>query len=285
MRYTTTLIALLAHAALALAQEALPLSRVSSLQWGLGTLAGGTPSLFQEDLTALAPGSMLLQQDLSDHTFHWDNDGYADGLFEMSLGLRVFPGAGPRAPEFRIGVLYSQVDLEATFSRHTAIPYDTLTSAQTGQQFIVDSVSTSTYDIRYSAERFGVHGALVWSRPARWSLYAGIGVMGGATLNARTEVRHEVVNEVEHLGYDDPYPTRDRYVEPQRELHRNRSGWWAGGYVPFGVDFRLGRSHLFWSRIHLCYEVRPMFMVQGVPEIGSVTTFHVAPIFLLRTTF
>ncbi|HEY0978411.1 MAG TPA: hypothetical protein VGE21_13140 [Flavobacteriales bacterium] len=285
MRNPTTLLALLALAAPGRAQEAAPPSRVSSLQWGLGTLAGGTPALFQEDLASLAPRSILLQQDLSDHTFHADHYGYADGLFEMSLGLRVFPGIGARAPELRVGVLYSRTGLEAAFARHTAVPYDTLTSAQTGQQFIVDSVSTSTYDIRYSAERFGVHAALVWSRPARWSLYAGIGVMGGATLNARTEVRHEVVNEVEHLGHDDPYPTRDRYVEPQRELHRNRSGWWTGGYVPLGVDFRLGRSHVFWSRIHLCYEVRPMLMVQGIPEIGSVTTFHVAPILLLRTTF
>lgn len=70
-------------------------------------------------------------------------------------------------------------------------PYDTLVSASTGQEYLVDSVHGSTYFISTKAERIGLDVSMVWSYIGRWSLYAGVGVMGGPSVNARTYVQLE----------------------------------------------------------------------------------------------
>lgn len=258
--------------------------RVGSTYIGGGAFFTGEQPLFRQDLALLAPGSSLLAVDLSDHAF--SNEAYTEGagLFQAGIAVLPFRKADHPGPELRIGFLYAGRGYRhAILQRTERAPYDTLTSSQTGEQVFVDSVHTSTYWIDHSSERFGLDASLVWTTTGRWSVFGGAGFCGGALLNARTEVYHTRMDGVE--GAPGPYVSPDHgraYANSGTESFRNGDGWWLALYAPLGVDFRIARKGEFWSRMHLRYELRPQLAMEGLPELGSTTSFGSQMIFGAR---
>lgn len=242
--------------------------------------------LFSNDMGVLAPGSRLLDRDLSGHKFTNDRYESGTGSFEASIGLHPFKGSGARGPELRLGVIHAGlVNQSAVLQRTTRQPYDTLTSSQTGEQTFVDSVHRDQVLLDHSAERFGVNASLIWRTQGRWSLYGGVGLAGGPVLNARTQVRARVKGGVEpneptegdaYYGFDGFWGNDDV------ETFRNGTGWWVSTYLPLGLDFQLARTGTFFSRLHVYYELRPQMVFQGSPELGSSTAFGVQTLFGLR---
>lgn len=267
------------------AQDATPVRRWGSVHIGGGGFVSVDPFFGRGDMGRFAFGSELLGRDLSDHTFTGERWVSGEGSFD--LGISFFPctKSGRNGPELRIGVIYgSGPSLGGTLSRTTHTPYDTLTSSQTGEQTVIDSVNSSEYRMRYSAERLGVNGSLVWRRPGRWSLYGGAGLMGGVLMNAHSTITHEVD------AYTDggsSYPRRGGDhefddVPEERESFSNGTGWWLGAYVPLGLDWRAATVSAFWSRVHFCYELRPQLIVQNIPELPSATGVGMQALFLAR---
>ncbi len=240
--------------------------------------------LFSNDIRLLAPGSRLLDRDLSDHKFTNDRYEVGTGSFEASIGLRPFRRADKMGPELRVGVIYAGlVDQSAALRRTTRMSYDTLTSSQTGVQTFVDSVFRDNIRLRHSAERIGVSASLIWRTQGRWSLYGGVGVAGGPTLNARSEVRSDETRstEIRDFTQGEVYGS-DFNASDDVELFRNGNGWWLATYLPIGLDFQLARTGTFFSRLHLFYEIRPQMVFQGSPELGSNSAFGMQTVFGLR---
>lgn len=267
------------------AQDAASVRRLGSVYIGGGGFAGADPFFGRGDLARFTPGSDLLGRDLTDHTF--DKDGWlsGEGSFDLALGFFPCVKAGRNGPELRLGMIYgSGPSLGGRLSRTTYTPYDTLTSSQTGQQTVIDSVNRSEYRVRYASERLGLNGSLIWRRPGRWSLYGGAGIMGGVLMNAQTTVTHEV-DVYTDGGYSYPWSNGDHdfdHVPEERESFRNGTGWWLGAYVPLGLDWRAATVSPFWSRVHFCYELRPQIIMQNIPELPTATGAGMQALFLAR---
>lgn len=262
-----------------------------SSRWGAVYVAGGAylvagQPLFRGDLDKFAPGSVLLAQDLDDHTFSNDRFYSGSGSFEISLGLYPCLRQGHQGPELRVGVIYGgEVAQSAFLQRTIRTPYDTLTSSQTGEQVFIDSVHQSNYVVRRSAERFGLNASMIWRTQARWSFFGGAGLAGGLCMNALTSVEHDVIEGVDGPGvnYGTDHHSHTYYgTTVDEELFRNGTGGWLALYTPIGLDFQLARRSTFWNRLHLYYELRPQFMVQGSPELGTYTTLGMQSLFGAR---
>ncbi|HRH69436.1 MAG TPA: hypothetical protein PLB89_08030 [Flavobacteriales bacterium] len=260
-------------------------------RWGSVYVAGGTyfvagQPLFRGDLEKLAPGSVLLAQDLSDHNFSNDRYYSGTGSFEISLGFLPWQREGKPGPELRLGVIYAgSIPQNALLQRTTRTPYDTLTSSQTGEQFFVDSMHQSSYWIEHSAERFGLNASLIWRTQARWSFFGGCGLAGGPAMNAGTYVRHTLVDRIDGPGANyegGQYSQGYSAYTNGTEFFRNGTGWWLSMYTPIGLDFQIARYNAFWNRLHLYYEVRPQLLVQNSPELGTYTDFGIQSLFGAR---
>ena len=258
-----------------------------SVYIGGGAFFSGGQSLIRNDIVKLAPGSTLLAVDLSDHSF--SNNTYVEGtgLFDMAISLHPWQKDAGHGPELRLGLLYGGRAYQgAQFYRIDRTPYDTLTSNQTGEQYFVDSVNSSTYWINSSSERFGLNSSLLWRTSGRWSIYGGVGIAGGLLVNARTEVWHDLYSGVS--GQVDQYANAPYGYGPSHgyaatgENFRNGTGWWLAFYTPVGLDFQIARTSPFWSRVHLFTEVRPQVAFQGSPELGTSTGFGVQSVFGVR---
>ena len=261
-------------------------SRLGSIYIAGGGFMAADQPLFRGDLARLAPGSPLSEEDLTDHKF--GNDRYYDGtgVFEVSLSILPFWTTDRSGPEVRLGLTYAGVMSQGAWLQKTErTPYDTLTSSQTGEQFFMDSVKRSTYWVDRYAERFGVNASLIWRTQGRWSLFGGVGFVGGPVLNARTDVSKAVHEGVESAttngsgGYDHSgaFGRNDA-----QESFRNGTGWWFAGQIPLGLDFQIARRGSFWSQLHLYYELRPQLLLQNAPELGTYSSFSIQSLFGVR---
>lgn len=272
-------------AAASCAQETPAVRRLGSVYVGGGGSLGMDPFFSRSDIPSFTRGSKLLDRDLSDHVFFFDGPTMGEGI--VDLAISVFPcGSADRVgPELRVGVIYgSGPSFGGVLTRTTYTPYDTLTSAQTGEQVFVDSVNRSVYLLEYKAERLGLHGSLIWRRQGRWSLYGGVGLMGGVIMNARSYVRHDVYAYTENdMSRPWGYANGAAYDEREEtEAFRNDTGWWLGAELPLGLDWRAATVSPFWSRIHFCYEVRPQLTLQNIPELQPSTGVGVQALFVTR---
>lgn len=267
----------------ATAQEPVP---PNTTLWGSAYFMGGGASmdhgsLFRADLDALAPGSKLLQADLSDHIrsqSHGIDEG-GSSSFAALVGIHPFRGQAGPGPELRLGLFHSQGRSPILgYLRERSFPYDTMTSSATGSHFVVDSTSWSRYSMWYRAERFGLDGSLVFrtNDDRRWNLYGGAGIGIGITLNARTMVRHK-----SGWAIDAPYAMHEEHLE--KEEFRNENGLWFSGSLPMGVGFRLARRGDLLRRLDLFLEWRPQLLYRSGDELGARMQFGRTWLFGLRT--
>ena len=185
-----------------------------------------------------------------------------------------------------MGVTYAGFMSQGAWLQRTErTPYDTLTSNQTGEQVFVDSVKRSTYWVDHYGERFGLNASLIWRTQGRWSLFGGVGSVGGLILNSRTDVSKAVYEGVENAttngttGYEH---TGAFGRNDAQESFRNGTGWWFAGQIPLGLDFQISRGGSFWNRVHLYYELRPQLLLQHTPELGTYSSFSLQSLFGAR---
>jgi opacity protein-like surface antigen len=284
-RVALTLAVLCAGAAATIAQESVP-SRLGSVYVAGGAFMAADQPIFRGDLAKLAPGSPLLAHDLADHQFM--NERYHTGtpVFDVSIGILPFRTAERMGPELRLGLTYAgAMSNGAWLERTVRTPYDTLTSSQTGQQIFVDSVERSTYWIDHSAERLGINASLIWRTQGRWSLFGGVGVVGGVVMNSRTDVSKTVWTGVEGpmTNWYSAYGVPAAFGRNSPlESYRNGTGWWCAGQIPFGIDLQIARNNAFWNKMHLFYELRPQLLLQHLPELGTYSAFSLQSLIGVR---
>lgn len=240
---------------------------VHSVSMGFGANGIGQSALLRSDVFQLIP---LDPESLADYTLDSREVQQETFSFGVSIGLLPFRKEVRRGPELRLGFIHAGWnERQANLRRTVRTPYDTLVSVATGEQFLLDSVRGSAYYIVTKAERIGLDASLVWSTTARWSLYGGVGVMGGPSINARTYVEIEQYEGVAAAGgHYASYP-QGASRNSEKETIKGGTGWWCAAYVPLGLDFTLSREHAFWKQMHLYYEMRPQLVVQGSPELDN----------------
>ena len=225
------------------------------------------------DFRKLAPQSDILKDDLSDFSQSGGTTFTGNTALSISLGIQFKDNEQSRLkanPLLRLGLTYlSGSSLTSNYFKSGRFPIDTLVSTSTGEVFYVDSVSSESYNMEYISDQIRLDAALIWrtNPSARWSLYGGVGLAAGISLNARTEIYYN------NFLYDDDFHgsgyTRDGSFRSERIENDLNFGFMT--YIPLGVDFRLGKEKEFWKRTHLFYELSPGINFTVVPELRTIT--------------
>lgn len=226
------------------------------------------------DFQTLAPGSSILQQDLSSYQTYpqmfFNLPGQSQSL-SVGLGLGKMPNA-----TLRLGLMHtSQNNALATGGSYTeTFRVDTLTSSQSGEQYFVDSFSTHSFNANYAQEQLRIDASLLFRYNAdkRWSFFGGIGANFGLSYNAATTVHHRVSPYGDGFGYG---MFNDIFMgsgaNHEQEVFENKGGFGLGVYAPLGIDFQIGKKREFWKPMHLYMELRPGFNINQIAGLG--TTF------------
>ncbi len=223
----------------------------------------------------LVPKSELLAIDLSDHMYdnRRDRDFARSELFAASISLRM-GGAGRVARSgtyLRAGFAFQHhAGNDLQLRKETRIPFDTLTSAQTGTSTYIDSLTISTYDLAHDYSQLAVDASVIFMKeyPKRWTLYGGGGVQVGFAFDGSARISHRSERTTDpRITSPTTSSGSERELDTEEEEFRTKDDLCFALYVPLGVTYRLGKKRAFWRALNLCYEMRPSFALGGVPEL------------------
>lgn len=286
----TALLALLMVPFAAMAQPA-DSTRTPAVAYGQAAIGvfGSTFTPFSiAELRGLTEGSRILGQDLGGHQEQLLMQAYGSVSIAMDLGIvlgrRVVNGQR-RGPELRLGYTFVPgVTTSTSWSRTDRAAYDTLTSVVTGQAYAVDSVRTSTITSGFQASLLAFDASLLFRtrNTNRVTFFGGIGVLGGAAFNSEVTVEERIDRTLESASGHGELAYQELTDETRRERFAQGDGAWYGGYIPLGIDLRLGRERGFWHMVHLYHELRPMVTFWDVPGVGVRSGVGMQGLFGLR---
>jgi hypothetical protein len=267
------------------AQDEVKSIRISEFHFqnGIGFNSGQHFGL--ADYKILAPSSELLTNDFS--TFQGNeyfifNGPTSSSYQTIQLGLTFKSNPNPL---WRIGISHICLgDISKGFSKSTIVPYDTLTSSQTGQQYFLDSTYSENYNTRYSAQQLRLETSLIYrTDPSkRWSVYTGLGASFGISYNAQTVIEYTSYNNASTMN---EYYTTTEQGKNIVEYFQNKMNFSTAIFIPMGVDFRMGKNREFWKRLHLYYEMKPSITYTAIPELKRITTVNLINSFGIKVTF
>ncbi|WP_159038376.1 hypothetical protein [Brumimicrobium mesophilum] len=284
---------------LTIGQEKLetPIKRITvhDIYISTGTINNRVARGTYDDFKALAPQSDLLNQ--GEFNFS-QSGGYSyngNSTIAIMLGLKFSDKEKSNYklnPVLRLGFNYSNgTNLSTGGYKETREPFDTLISSQTGQATYIDSVFTENYGANYSTDQLSIVGSLIFSTDpeARWSLYSGIGIAAGISLNSNTHIYYSTDRYQETLfdnsngsGYGNSYGSS---TETEHETITNKTSFGGMAYIPLGIDFRIANRSEFWKRVHVFYEIKPGLGFTSIPELNTIVNTNFQQGFGLRVTF
>jgi hypothetical protein len=235
------------------------------------------------DFKTLAPQSVLLKDDMTNFSSYGGYGISGNSMFSVMVGLQFADKQKSKYlsnPLLKLGISYfSGSTLSGGTYKTTRTPYDTLTSAQTGNTIYIDSLNSQNYSMNYYSEQLRIDGSLIYrtNPEARWSLYAGIGITAGLSINAQTSIFYNN-NGRKETRFEDGYTYSAYYNtsdNDKNETFKNKANFGASAYIPMGIDFRIGKKREFWKRTHLYYDLRPGLNVTSIPELQSFTSVNV----------
>ena len=264
-----TLIAALVLSTAAFSQKI----KITELHISSGSGSTGIQDGTLSDFAKLAPNSAILGMDLSQLTpysfMYYNGFGMNSGSNSTSLQLGLQCAKMPKIT-FRVGLTHVSNFglLSARGSFYESAPYDTLTSSQTGQQTFLDSSYSKSYHMNYSNQQIRLDGAMIFRMfpEKRWSLHTGLGASIGMSYRANTDIRYW---ETSSVNYD--YQGSGNYGSGtgMNESFKNKNSLGASLYIPFGVDFCIGKKREFWMPFHLYIESRPSLNINSINGIGA----------------
>jgi len=194
-------------------------------------------------------------------------------------------------PLLRLGVSYfSGTSLTGSFYKEDRKTCDTLTSTQTGRTVYLDSVTTKSYSMNYSSEQLWFDGSLIFrtNPKARWSLFAGIGITAGFSINANTEIYYSKSDWIAARHPDGNhlflYFSAGSY-DSKEEKYRNKNNFSASTFIPLGINYRIKKNGEFLKPIYLFYELRPGIYITSIPELRTITNANIQHWFGLRVSW
>ncbi len=236
------------------------------------------------DFKLLFPESVLLNNDMTDFSQTSSFSYTSNNMFSALLGFQFRDkqkSIYKTNPLLRLGISYfSGTTLQGGLSKTNRKPYDTLMSTQTGQAVYIDSVVIQQYSMNSSSQQLRFDGSLIFrtNPEARWSIYGGIGITAGLSINSstdiyyakyeRTDTRYPNSIALYSYGYSSSYNSK-------AENFRNRTIFGGSAYIPMGIDFRIGKLGELWKRTHLFYELRPSLNITSIPELRTITNTNI----------
>lgn len=225
----------------------------------------------------MAPSSILLKEDLSDYSSYPTNEWEAHQYFGLMVGF--IPGKKNReskkySPLIRLGISFESADyFDIYFSKSSSSRYDTLYNSQGQAVYYRDSVNLNRTYMYYNSSSLSAEASILLRTNAgkRWMFYVGAGISGGLSFKNEINVFKSdaiFVEEYEVSGTSQPYYPYSIFRDSQSEVIDIGNSWVISGFVPLGIDFRLGKKNEFLKQVHLFVELRPGIKMMGMPVVG-----------------
>lgn len=240
------------------------------VQTGLFTERNSNGTL--ADFKTLAPKSKLLDNNFTDYNTNSGMSMNSNTMFSVMLGIKFGDTKNKKYkpnPLLRLGISYfSGTSLTGYLYKETRKTYDTLTSSQTGQNIYLDSITSQSYGMNYSSQQLRFDGSVIFrtNPEARWSLYTGIGITAGLSINAKTEIYY---SKNQYSNSNSTSYSSFGSGDYKSENFKQKNNFGASTFIPLGVDFRIGKKREFWKRTHLFYELRPSINITSIPELRT----------------
>ncbi|MBI4930025.1 MAG: hypothetical protein HY841_04620 [Bacteroidetes bacterium] len=224
------------------------------------------------DFKLLAPQSVLLNNDFSEYskTFGWS----LKKLYSISTGIKFRnkeKGVYKSNPILRLGVSYfSGSILSGGMYKFERKPCDTVYSTQTWQTIYIDSVTWRSYKMNYISDQIRFDGSFIFHSniQTRFSLFTGLGITAGLSINTFTDIYYDKSDRTEDRGGSTRYYSSSMDIS-EKFVNKNNLGFSV--YIPVGIDFRIGKKNAFWKQIHLFYELKPGINMTSIPELRDIT--------------
>lgn len=248
-----------------------------SLQTGLFLESNSSGNV--EEFRKLAPGTSLLNSDLSDYTKSISNQFNGFNMSSLQFGF-VFRDKKSKTIKnnrmIKIGITqFQSVPLSSAYQRFSELRYDTLISQSTGQVVFLDSMITQFYNMNYTISQIRLDLALVFSSSseARFGISGGVGITAGTSYKSGAEITY---SRTARNQQTDQYgnPTQD-YTENfthQSQIENVSSGKSSGAsvYLPLSASFRIGENDTIWNKLHVFCEFRPGVNFSFIPGIRTI---------------
>ncbi|MCU0440132.1 MAG: hypothetical protein MUC49_19765 [Raineya sp.] len=251
--------------------------RVHDIYIQTGVFSGRNTYGTLADFKLIAPESVLLKDNMTGFSPSVLGGYNSRRFFSVMFGLQFSDKQKTtykKSPSLRLGISYfSGTNLLGSLYKEDCKSYDTLISAQTGQTVYIDSVNSKYYNMNYSSQQLRFDGSLIFrtNPEARWSIFTGIGITAGFSINANTDIYYSNFDKTTrytngNVSYS--VPSSNDY---KTEKFRNKNNFGASAYIPIGIDFRIGKKREFLKRTHLFYELRPSINITSIPELQTIT--------------
>jgi hypothetical protein len=243
---------------------------------GVSSTYYNSPTL--SEFQSLAPQSELLDKNFSNYSSYLGSSGTSSGTFSAMVGLQFRDKqktSYKKSPLLRLGLSYfSTSTISGGLYKTDRQAFDTLTSSQSGQLAFVDSIYSNNYSMNYSSDQLRFDASLIFrtNPEARWSIYSGIGISTGFSINAYTDIYYGNFSTTETTyanGSTSISYNTNGEDNQQSERFKNKTNFGASTYIPMGLDFRLANKGEFGRRIHLFYEIRPSLTFTSIPELST----------------
>ena len=239
------------------------------------------PSISDANFKKLTENSMLLKnQSLDDYKKHSNSRSFNSSI-AFNIGISKYNEQENNynsSPEFRIGFTYSSNTIfTANYQKEESKRIDTLTSNQTGNTIYYDSITRKNYSMYASSDQLMLDVSVLFrtNPKARWSLYGGIGVNAGSSINAFSHINYfeyssnQFSSSYTNISGNNVSGQNSLGDKQKNESIKMENQIATGIYLPFGIDFRLGDKREFFKRIHGFIELRPYLNSTSVPELKT----------------
>lgn len=215
----------------------------------------------------------------SDLSLYQQQDYYystGSGNYEVLAGFawRASKDNGAKVNKrLRIGLSYSQpVLISDSYFRSENMPYDTLRSTRTGEEFYLDSTYYSNLDLNYAVTNLSLNTSLLWTTDdnARVAFYGGVNLSLHLNFGARINVHRldysYLANDAGYADYADFESKHGSFGQP--------SSFGFGFSSPIGLDWRVGKQGKALNDVHLFSEVRPGISNSIIPGYELISQFR-----------
>jgi hypothetical protein len=236
------------------------------------------------DFIKLAPNSAMLNNDFTGFLFSDNYNGppNSNTAFNINMGFLFYNCEKKEFkanPKLNVGLAYNKSNYLSFYSSKEEIyRFDTLSSASSSYEVYMDTVVNASYEMSYYFEQLGINSSLIFATnpESRWSIYAGVGVTAAVSLKSNTDISYysssAIVSTIPASNYSSARTVRNSIKSDySNEFTPTKTNVSFFGYIPLGLDFRIGKKKEFWKKMHLAIELQPGIVVDCIPELGNKT--------------
>jgi hypothetical protein len=254
--------------------------RISDFSAQLGISTNPMQAASINDFRRLVPESQLLKANYDNYNSNqlltYNSNSFMSVLLGMELKSRKNKTYKPN-PKLRLGFNYGSFSTLSGYLQQTErFVYDTLVSAQTGNVYYADSVVNRSLVMDQSTQQLSMDLALLYrtNTENRISLYTGIGLGAGISMNTTTNITYNKRSKSETNLETNSYTTGNSYSEEstiKTESFKSKDPYTLWVYVPMGIDFRIGKYSEILKHAYLYLESRPSISRTSIPDFASTT--------------